>query len=146
MKVLFLKDVKGKGKKDEVKEVNDGYARNFLLPRKLAALADAGIIADTKKKEAEKSEARALRIAKLSQKAKEMSAIKLPFTLKAGEKGELYGSVSAKDIEEVLRRFSVDGASVDLPHQIKTLGVYRVSVDLGDGICGTVTVEVKPER
>lgn len=146
MKVVLLKDVKGVGKKGEVREVNDGYARNALIPKKLADIATSGVVSIIQKLSAEKNAANDARIARLRKLAKSLGELKLKFSLRAGEKGELFGSVTAKDIEKELARYEAGEGKVVLEHPIKTLGSCRVSVDFGDGITAQVTVEVKEEK
>ncbi len=146
MRVVLLKDVKGIGKKGEIKEVNDGYARNALLPKKLAALATSSTVSIVSKLAADKEKAHAARVARLSARAKSIDGMKLHFALRAGEKGELFGSVSAKDIEKELVRFEASEGKVVLEHPIKTLGLCRVPVEFGDNIRAMLQVEVKEEK
>jgi large subunit ribosomal protein L9 len=143
MKVILLKDVKGIGRKGEIREVNDGYARNALIPKKLVAMATGGIVKEVQHESAVKQQARAEHIAKMRAVAKSLQDMKLSFELRAGEKGELYGSVSEKDIIEALQKYGVAEGTVSLEHQIKTLGVHRVVLDLNDGITATIQIEVK---
>ena len=104
MKVLLLADVKGQGKKDQIVEVSDGYARNFLFPKKLAVVADAKVMSETKSKEEakqfklkeEKAAAKAL--------ADKLATLTVTVTASAGADGRLYGSVTAKDIAEELKK------------------------------------------
>ncbi len=146
MKVVLLKDVKNVGRKGEIREVNDGYARNSLIPKGLAQIATSGTVSNIQKINAEKSAAHEARIARLKKLAKSLGEVKLKFALRAGEKGELFGSVTAKDIEKELARFEAGEGRAVLEHPIKTLGASRVSVDFGDGITASVTVEVKEEK
>ncbi len=146
MKVVLLKDVKGVGRKGEVREVNDGYARNALLPKGVVKIATSAIVSTVKKQAEEKNAANEARIARLKKLAKSLGDLKLKFELRAGEKGELFGSVNAKDIEKELARFEAGEGKVVMEHPIKTLGASRVSVDFGDGIIAEVTVEVKEEK
>ena len=122
MKVVFLADVKGQGKKDQIKEVSDGYARNFLLPKKLAVPADAKMMNEIKNKEAskqhkidtEKAEAKAL--------AEKLQKITVRITAQAGTDGRLYGSVTSKDIAEALAKqfgITVDKRKISLDEPIK---------------------------
>lgn len=146
MKVVLLKDVKNVGRKGEIREVNDGFARNSLIPKGLVKIATSGTVLTIQKMNAEKNAANEARIARLKTLAKSLSELKLKFSLRAGEKGELFGSVTAKDIEKELARFEAGEGRVVLEHPIKTLGARRVSVDFGDGIVASVTVEVKEEK
>lgn len=144
--MVLLKDVKNVGRKGEIREVNDGFARNSLIPKGLVKIATSGTVLTIQKMNAEKNAANEARIARLKTLAKSLSELKLKFSLRAGEKGELFGSVTAKDIEKELARFEAGEGRVVLEHPIKTLGARRVSVDFGDGIVASVTVEVKEEK
>ncbi len=146
MKVVLLRDVKNVGRKGEIREVNDGYARNSLIPKGLVQIATSGTVSTIQKINAEKSAAQEARIAHLKKLAKSLGEVKLKFALRAGEKGELFGSVTAKDIEKELARYEAGEGRAVLETNIKTLGVSRVSVDFGDGIVASVTVEVKEEK
>ncbi|MFA6407290.1 MAG: 50S ribosomal protein L9 [Candidatus Paceibacterota bacterium] len=145
MQVILLKDVKGIGKKGEVRNVNDGHARNFLLPKQLAVIATEKSVAHIERTNNEQLEAEKERVKKLKARAQELTKIKLHFVLKAGEKGEIFGSVSARDIEKEMHRFETNGKAL-LEHPLKALGIFPVSIDIGEGICTTITVEIKPEK
>lgn len=146
MKVILTQDVKGQGKKDQIIEVSDGYARNFLIPRKLAILADAKAISEAKSKEAskqhkievEKDEARAL--------AKKLEAITLKIVSAAGSDNRLYGAVTSKDIAEKLARdhgITVDKKKIVMPEPIKSFGTYKVEIKLYTSeITGSINVVV----
>ena len=145
MKVVFLADVKGQGKKDQIKEVSDGYARNFLLPKKLAVPADAKMMNEIKNKEAskqhkidtEKAEAKAL--------AEKLQKITVKITAQAGGDGRLYGSVTTKDISEALAKqfgISIDKRKMNLDEPIKSFGVYSIDVKLYTEISGKINVSV----
>lgn len=133
MKVILLQDVKGQGKKGDIVEAAEGYARNFLFPRKLATEATQGNINTLKDKKA--SEAR--KEQKILEEAQAIGA-KLSDTLvkietKAGEGGKLFGSVTTKDISEILDknyRFKIDKKKLELKETIKSLGVYAVTAKL----------------
>lgn len=146
MKVILLKDVKGVGRKGEVREVNDGYARNALIPKKLAQIATVSGIESVKNDMALKKEAHDAKVAHSKQLAKSLESAKISFSLKAGAKGELFGSVSQKDIEKELERFEVGDATVILEHPIKSVGVHPVIIDFGDGVRAKLNVEVKEEK
>ncbi|MDB4866316.1 MAG: ribosomal protein [Cohnella sp.] len=147
MKVIFLQDVKGQGKKGEVKEVSEGYARNFLLPKGLVQPATAGAqkaqeqisAAAGKKKEREKQEFQAL-AAKLS----EMTVV---IKAKAGEGGRLFGAITSKQIAEALekQKITVDKRKIELDEPIRTLGVTKVQLKLYPDVKGTLSVQVVEE-
>ena len=148
MRVVFLDDVEGTARAGEIKNVADGYARNFLLPRKLAAPATAQTV--------QKAEARARQLAK-EQEAIDAAALVLveqlsgaPIVLqsRAGEQGRLFGSVTATDIAEaVTARTGADIAhrQVLLDAPIKELGTYQVPITLSRNVRAEVTVEVEAE-
>jgi large subunit ribosomal protein L9 len=147
MKVIFLQDVKGQGKKGQVKEVSEGYARNFLLPKGVVQIAtdgakkslDAITAAAAKKKEQEKDEFKAL-AAKLS----EMTVV---IKAKAGEGGRLFGAITSKQIAEALdgQNIKVDKRKIELEEPIRVLGVTKVSVKLYPEVKGTLNVQVVEE-
>ena len=145
MKVVLLADVKGQGKKGDLVNVSDGYARNFLLPKKLAAPADAQVMNDLKNKEA----ARLHKIEVEKQAAKDTAAALKEKTVKilgtAGGDGRLYGSVTSKDIAEALlsqHKIEIDKRKIVLPEQIKAFGTYIVECKLYPEISGKLTVVV----
>lgn len=145
MKVILLDNIKGVGKKDEVINASDGYARNYLLPKKLAVEANAENMsklnnkkeAANYKKDVEKQNAEEL--------AKKLKGIMLKVKVKAGENGKIFGGVTAKEISENLKsqyNFDIDKKKIELKETIKTLGSFNVSVKLFEGITASVRVEV----
>ena len=131
MKVLLLADVKGQGKKDQLVEVSDGYARNFLFPKKLAVAADAKVMSENKSKEEakqfrlkeEKAAAKAL--------AEKISTLTVKITATSGADGRLYGSVTSKDIAEKLaeqHKIEIDKRKLVVSENIKAYGTYEVEV------------------
>ena len=146
MKVILTQDVKGQGKKDQIIEVSDGYARNFLLPRKLAIVADTKAVSEVKSKEAskqhkidvEKQEARAL--------AEKLSTLTVKIVESAGNENRLYGAVTSKDIAEKLakdHKITIDKKKIVMSEPIKTFGTYKVEVKLYTSeIVGTINVVV----
>ncbi len=147
MKVIFLQDVKGQGKKGEIKEVSEGYARNFLLPKGVVQIATDGAkktldqqaASAQKKKENEKNEFKAL-AAKLS----EMTVV---IKAKAGEGGRLFGAITSKQIAEALelQKISIDKRKIELDDPIRVLGVTKVTVKLYPDVKGTLNVQVVEE-
>lgn len=146
MRVIFLKDVKGKGKKGEVKNVADGYAQNFLLKQGLAVEANQAAIStlNAQKKKEEKLAAEELADAK---KLKEkMDKITVEFTTKAGEGGRLFGSITSKQIADELQKvhgIKIDKRKIELPDAIRSLGYTKVSVKLHTEVTATLNVHVK---
>ena len=150
MKVMLLQDVKGQGKKDQIVEVSDGYARNFLLPKKLAIIADAKAVNEAKNKEA--SNLHKIEVAKAEAKAtaEKLSKITVRIMQSAGNDNRLYGAVTTKDIAERLNKdhgINIDKKKMTLSESIKTFGTYKVEVKLyGAEITGTITVQVSPKQ
>ena len=148
MKVILKQDVRALGKKGEVKEVADGYARNFLFPRELALEATPGnlkALAAVKEGAAKKelqneTEARAL--------AQKLEALTIDFKAKTGEGGRLFGSITGKDIADriqQLTRIELDKRKIELDEAIKTLGAHQIKLHIYKGVTVTVTVKVDPE-
>ncbi len=145
MKVILLADVKGQGKKDQMVEVSDGYARNFLLPRKLAIPADAKSINEMKNKEASKQHKIDVEKEQATQIAAKLEKITLRFEYAAGPDKKLYGSVTAKDISEALARdydLTVDKRKINLAEPIKSFGNFTAEAKLYTGISGKITISV----
>ena len=145
MKVILLADVKGQGKKDQMVEVSDGYARNFLLPKKLAVIADNKAQNEIKNKE----EARLFRIEEEKKAAKllaeRLAGITLKIRCASGADGRLYGAVTAKDIAETMEKdFSIqlDKRKIQLSDSIKAHGTYSIEVKLYTDISGKFTLVV----
>lgn len=145
MKVILLDNVKGVGKKDEIINANDGYARNFLLPRKLAVEANTENLSKLKsklasnehKKMTEKNEAQDL--------SNKLEKIMLKIQVKAGENGKIFGGVTAKEISEQLKKqynFDVDKKKIDLKETIKTTGIITVNLKLYEGVTGKLKVHI----
>lgn len=148
MKVILLADVKGQGKKNEVIEVSDGYGKNFLIPRKLAKLADAQSVNDAKTKES----ARLYRLETEKKDAQELAEKlkKITVTIKAscGGDGRLYGSVTARDISERLAAdygITLDKRKLVVKDPIKAYGKYALEVRLYPEVTGTLNLLVTAE-
>ena len=145
MKLILTKDVKGQGKKDQIVEVSDGYARNFLIPKGLAIPADAKSINEVKNRE----DSRLHKIETEKTAAKETAAklekVTVKIVCQAGTDGRLYGSVTAKDIAESLEKqhgIVIDRRKLTLPENIKTFGTYNAEVKLYTEVTGQVKVVV----
>lgn len=141
MKVLLLQDVKKIGRKHEIKEVSDGYARNFLIPKKLAAPADEKAMAI--KKDFEESEKSAL--ANYKDLSARLSKEVLEFKVKVGNKGEVFGSVNAEQIKTALKDKGYGGVEVLLEKPIRILGENKVEVSFGKGLKGAVKIVIGPQ-
>ena len=146
MKVIFLTDVKGQGKKNQVVEVSDGYAKNFLIPRKLAKPADAQSLNDVKVK----AEALEYRIATEKKEAQELAArlkeIVVVINAPGGSDSRLYGSITSKDISDALKSahgIDIDKRKISLADPIKAYGTYQADVKLYTEVSGKITVRVE---
>ena len=146
MKVVLLQDVKGQGKKDDVINVSDGYARNFLLPRKLAVEAGAQILNDIKNKEAAKQRRIELEKQAARETAEKLQGILVKIKVQQGAAdGKFYGSVTTKDIAEALAAqfgIDVDKRKIVLAESIKAFGNYTAEVKLYPEISGKVNILV----
>ncbi|WP_334077838.1 50S ribosomal protein L9 [Paenibacillus sanfengchensis] len=147
MKVIFLKDVKGQGKKGEIKNVSEGYAQNFLIPQGLVRPATEGNVktlehqtaAELKRKEKEKEEAIAL--------GKKLEEMTVSLKAKAGEGGRLFGAITSKQVAEALEKAGVkiDKRKIEMQEPIRTLGVTQVPVKLHPEVKSTFKVQVTEE-
>ena len=127
MKVVLLADVKGQGKKDQVVEVSDGYARNFLFPKKLAISADSKALNEIKNKEASKQHKLDVEKANALDIAKKLESITVVFEYAAGPDKKLYGSVTAKDVADELKKkngIDIDKRKITLTEPIKSFGSF----------------------
>ncbi|MFD0621388.1 MULTISPECIES: 50S ribosomal protein L9 [Paenibacillus] len=147
MKVIFLKDVKGQGKKGEVKEISEGYAQNFLLPRGLARLATEGNVktleqqnlSEQKRKAQEKADAEAL--------GKTLEETAVVIKAKSGEGGRLFGAITSKQIAEALEKmkFKVDKRKIELNDPIRSLGTMHVTIKLHPEVKTQVKIQIVEE-
>ena len=148
MKVILLQDVKSLGKKGEIVNVNDGYARNFILPKKLGAEATAKNLNDLKlQKNNEKKVARE-NLDAAKELAEELAAGKVELAIKVGEGGRTFGSVSSKEIAAAVKeqmKLDVDKKKIVLKENIKTLGTHIVNVKLHPEVTAELKVVVKEE-
>ena len=148
MKVILTADVKGQGKKDQIVNVSDGYARNFLFPKKLAVPADAGALNDVKNKEAAKQHKLDVEKQQALEIAERLKTITVKFVYAAGPDKRLYGSVTVKDLADKLlkeHRIEIDKRKITLSQPVKTFGEFSAEVRLFTDIKGTILFEVKPE-
>ena len=143
MKVLLLADVKGQGKKGDVLNVSDGYARNFLFPKKLACEVDAAVLNDLKNKEEARKRREALEKQAAEDTAKKFESIVVKLYMAAGADNKFFGSVTNKEIaEELNKQFSieVDKRKIILADAIKTFGTHTVDVKLHPETTGKLNV------
>lgn len=145
MKVVLLKDVKGQGKKDQVVNVSDGYARNFLLPKGLAIEADAKAMNEIKNKEASRLHKIELEKAAANELKAKLAAVVVKLTSKAGADGRLYGSITSSDIAEGLEKqhgLTVDRRKIVMDGPVKAFGTYAFDVKLYPEIVGKINVVI----
>ena len=146
MKVILLQDVKALGKKGEVVNVNDGYARNFILPKKLGVEANGKNLNDLKLQKNNEAKVAQEHLAAAKKLAEELKAGKVVLTMKVGEGGRTFGSVSSKEIAEAVKEqmhLDIDKKKIQLKEQIKTLGTHIVSVKLHPEVTAELNVSVK---
>ena len=145
MKVILKADIKGVGKKDQVINASDGYARNFLFPKNLAVEANTENMSKLKakqdsnafKKSQEKEEAQRI--------ADKLSKILMKIQVKAGKNGKIFGGVSSKEIAENLEKqyqIKIDKKKIDLKETIKTLGAFTIEIKLYEGVIGKLKIDV----
>ncbi len=149
MRVILCADVKGQGKKDQIVEVSDGYARNFLFPKKLAIPADSKAINDVKNKEAAKQHKVDVEIQNAKDLAKKLESIVVVFEYAAGPDKKLYGSVTAKDIAEELKKkhgIDIDKRKITLAEPIKSFGEFKADVKLYSEVSGKINVLVTSKK
>lgn len=150
MKVILQADVKGQGKKGQAVEVSDGYARNFLLPRKLAIEADSAALNDIKGKEAAKAYRAEQELAAAQQIADQLRSIVVTLRAKGGTSGRIFGSITPKEIAETLKsahRLEVDRRKIEMPDDnIKQFGSYELTVKLHPKVTGKLHVKVEQEQ
>ena len=145
MKVILLSDIKGVGKKDQVIEASDGYARNYLFPKKLALEANTENMSKLKarqnsnqfRKDTEKKQAEEI--------AKKLNGIMLKIKVRAGENGKIFGGVTSKEISEGLKRdynIDIDKKKILLNETIKTIGTFTIDIKLYEGVIGKLKIDV----
>lgn len=145
MKVILLSDIKGVGKKDQVIEASDGYARNYLFPKKLALEANTENMSKLKarqnsnqfKKDTEKKQAGEI--------AKKLKGIMLKIKVRAGENGKIFGGVTSKEISDGLKRdynIDIDKKKILLNETIKTIGTFTIDIKLYEGVIGKLKIDV----
>lgn len=149
MKVILLQDVKSLGKKGEIVNINDGYARNFILPKKLGLEANGKNMNDLKLQKNNEAKLAKEHLEAAKELAKQLEAGKIEVTIKVGEGGKVFGSVSNKEIAAEVKKqlgLEIDKKKVQLKDALKTLGTHKVAVKLHPEVTAELTVEVKEEK
>lgn len=145
MKVIFNVDVRGQGKKGDMKEVSDGYARNYLIPRKLAVEATADNLNAIKLKEKAKAAQAAKEKAQAEEYAKKLEAVQVTVRAKAGSSGKLFGAVTSETISKALKEqfdMDIEKNKIVQSEPIKSFGSYTVKAKLGYEVSGNINVLV----
>ena len=145
MKVILKEDIKGVGKKDQIINANDGYARNYLFPKKLAVPADKGNIANLASKKSSVEHKKELEREAAKEISKKINEIVLKLQVKSGENGKIFGSITSKEIQENLEKqykIQVDKKKINLPEPIKTLGMFNIEIKLYEDITAKLKLNV----
>ncbi len=145
MKIILLKDVPKVGKKNEVRDVSDGYAKNFLIAKGLAKRATSDEIKNLESKKQKLEEENKNQKEKMMALAKELGDEPLVFNVKTGKKGELFASIGKKDIQGELKKKGAE-AEVELEKPMKAVGDYQAEVDLGFGIKTKISIKIVAEK
>lgn len=148
MKVILLQDVDNLGKAGDLKEVADGYARNYLLPRRLAAGATPALLANRQQQVAAEKRRQEKQEEANRQQAERLGSISLTFKARVGKQGRLYGSITSQDIAAGLRStegITIDRRLIDLPDPIRAVGTYMVPVKVATRLQPKITVNVIDE-
>ncbi|MDD4080016.1 MAG: 50S ribosomal protein L9 [Eubacteriales bacterium] len=147
MKVILLQDIPGTGKKGEIVNVSDGYARNYLFPRKWATQATAGAVKEVERRNEKERAEELARVQEAEELAREIDGKTIEIKAKNGEKGRLYGSVTAQEVADALNaqhKVAVDKRKIDLAEPIRNLGKVQAIVSLYTGVKATITISVLP--
>lgn len=148
MKVILKQDIKGVGKKDQIINAADGYARNFLFPKNLAVPADSGNMNNLKSKNESVAYRKGEDLKEAKEIAERMKTLTVKIAVKTGENGKLFGAVTAKEIAEALKKdfnITVDKKKILLAESIKNAGVTNVEIKLNEGVMAKVKVMVIAE-
>ena len=149
MKVILKENIKGVGKKDQIINAADGYARNYLLPKGLAVPADVGNLNNLKSKNTSESFRKGEDLKEAKEIAEKMKKITLKINVKAGANGRLFGAVTAREISEALKKehnIDVDKKKIILEDSIKEAGATRVNIKLNEGVMAELKVLVVPNE
>lgn len=148
MKVILLQDIKNVGKKDEIINANDGYARNFLFPKNLAIEANKDNLLKLQAKKDSEKHKKNLEIEEFKKQANKIKDITLEIKVKAGSNGKIFGGVTSKEISEELKKqykMEIDKKKIVLKETIKNIGRFSVDIKFGDGINAKLTLNVVSE-
>ncbi len=145
MKVIFIRDLKGQGKKGEVKEVKDGYGNNFLIKNGYAVLANSANMTKMKNEEARRGIEETLKVHDMEDLKKEIEKKTFEFQAKTGKEGRMFGQISVKQIKEALSKegYDIDKKQIHLDHPIQSLGMHYVDIELHKKVIAKMKVHVK---
>ncbi|MGN0771572.1 MAG: 50S ribosomal protein L9 [Christensenellales bacterium] len=148
MKVLLLQDVKSQGKKGDIIEISDGYARNFVIKKGLGIEATPSIINEKMQKDAALARKKQLELEAAQSLAKELKDKKIVVKIKCGENGKLFGALTAKEISESLQQmgYDVDKKKIVVKETIKAVGVYNIEIKPYANVSTNILVAVQPEN
>ncbi|MHB0869191.1 MAG: 50S ribosomal protein L9 [Chloroflexota bacterium] len=149
MKVLLLQDVKGVGEAGQIKEVAEGYARNYLIPKKLAAAATTGALKELEARQAAEKKRQSKVDEEMRDLAKKISASSITVRSKVGEGGKLYGSITTGDVAEAMEKQlgqTVDKRKIEIEEPIRHVGEYKIPVKLSKNVSTTVNLVVEGEE
>ena len=145
MKVILLDNIKGVGKKDQIINANDGYARNYLFPKKLAVEANKENLAKLKSKQNSEAHKKDLEKQKAEELKQKLSKIELRINVKAGENGKIFGSITSKEVSAELKKqynIEIDKKKIILKEPIKELGAFTLDIKLYEGIIGKLKINI----
>jgi large subunit ribosomal protein L9 len=145
MKVILTQDVKGSGKKGEIINVAEGYARNYLFPKKLAIEATDGNMKEVARQKASQEQKKAEELGNARLLAKQLEKVMITLAVKTGDGGRLFGSINTKDISDQLEKecgLAIDKRKIELKGPIKNLGTHKVSIKLHPEVTAAIDVKV----
>lgn len=149
MKIILLQDVKTLGKKGDIIEANDGYARNYILPKKIGVEANSKNLNDLKLQKSNEEKVAKEQLEAAQQFAKDLEEKEIIVKMKVGEGGRAFGSISTKEISAAFKEqcgVTIDKKKIQLDDPIKTFGVYKVNIKLHPKVTGILTIKVKEEK
>jgi len=148
MKVILLQDIKNVGKKEQIIEANDGYARNYLFPKKLAIEATKNNLTKLQAKKTSEANKKLAEIEANKKLASQIEKINLKITAKAGANGKIFGGITSKEISEELKKqhsIEIDKKKITLKETIKNLGIFTAEIKFGDGVNAKLTLNIQGE-
>ena len=148
MKVILLQDIKNVGKREQMIEANDGYARNYLFPKKLAIEATKDNLAKLQAKKTSEANKKKAEIEANKEIAKKLEKIELTIKAKVGENNKIFGGITSKEISETLKKeyeIEIDKKKITIKETIKNLGRYTADIKFGDGVNAELTINITAE-